>query len=744
MSEGRLRKEDLIEGFLVVHRRDGVGRVAERFKREFQGKETDYVKIGYRQGDSRTLPVDLVIESGHFFAYDGPESNPLGRLSTGQRQRDVWSRPRGLEHRAADLLNEVGIFHPEILVERLRKEGYRVAPGQLEELSGQRLVDGYLVSTDHRSHMAQAVRALHHIAVDDPEEIISGLRRFLQSKSAVKSGTNRMAAETYVYETVNSWGGWPAPTTEEDIYGHFDLVRYLESQGGVVKVSDLDSYVKSELSHLNWGNQAGNSPLLERVGNGVIGVRGAPIDLVAIEGKRNKTKGGWALWGRLDRNRAWVEVTSYGDKLKARLMNDCVDLLGVEPYPLYSETGTSVGTLEIVTEGGTREVNIDWLYDRPVDWLPEEHSAVVEFRVGSDRSASLLSGSSTREPDPPRYTDGCVLVQGKWCALIELTQSVIDGGGTNIPLRAVSRGVEMKVGEVSTLAIEGVRGKSVRLTREPHTLRLDGLSEANPEGQVDGFALVLCGEQQCQVLLANATSDPTTRLHRCVGLFERPRLFWSAIGDALGWGNEAKDRQQVRLKLAERLRFDLVELTHEAKPTKTSEGQDVDPDDFRVVDGYLCRDSGDTRTFTDGHYGTGLFGLLWKKEPGGDGEIDPRWAERTLTFIRAWSAGNSDQALVIRKEEAGWTTSLHPETCTTLREALDLAATAPNTFAPVQHSTCFPTSNLGYLEAYQKAENQLRKLEISESGWWAEDDSGNSSGPTPMAALNGDGDAQTP
>ena len=204
------------------------------------------------------------------------------------------------------------------------------------------------------------------------------------------------------------------------------------------------------------------------------------------------------------------------------------------------------------------------------------------------------------------------------------------------------------------------------------------------------------------------------------------------------------DRQQVRLALAERLRFDLVELTRKAQPTKTSEGQDVDPDDFQVVDGYLCRDSVDTRTFTDGHYGTGLFGLLWKKQPGGDGEIDPRWAERTLTFIRAWSAGNSDEPLVIWKEEAGWVTSLHPETCATLREALDLVATAPNTFVPGQHSACFPTSNLGYLEAYQNAENQLRKLEISESGWWAEDDSGNSSGPTPIAALNGDGDVPTP
>ena len=737
MDEDLFHNEDLSEGNLVLHRDKGVGRVVGRTTRQFKGEDTEYVKIEFGDGFSE-IPVALAVESGKYSRFDGPKSTSLGRLATGKKQRAQVSKQMGLERRAEELLHDVGIYHPEILAERLRTDGYDVAPARLKELPGQRLVGEYLVSTDHHSHMAQAVRALRHIGVEEPEEITSGLRRVLQSKSAVKTGTKRIAAKTYVDETTPDWADWPAPTPEEDIQDHLTLLRYVESQsGGVLTGKELNSYVQSQLGRLNGTDPAGNSPLLERVANGLVGGRGAPIDLVSVEEKRNKKRGGWAPWGRLDRNRAWVEVRSRGTELKARLTNDCSELLGYEPYRLYSETGTHVGTLEIVTEGGTKRVVIEWLHDRPSDWLPEEHSAVVEFGVGSDRSASLLSGSSTSEPDHPRYTDGCVLVNGKWRAIVELTQSVIDGGGVNVPLVAVSRGVEMEVGEVSTLGIDGAGGKSIRLTREPHTIRLDGFSEANPEVRVDGFALVHCGEQQCHVQLADATPDPTTRLHRSAGLFEKPRLFWSAIGSALGWGNDVNDRQQVRIALANRLRFDLVALTHDAKPTKTSDQVDVDPADFQVLGGYLCRDHATSPIFADGTPGGGAFGLLWKEERGGDDNLNPQWAEITLTFIRAWSATNSDEAVTIRKGEAGWTTSHHLEPCKTLREALVLMAAEPNVFVPGQHSECFPGSYLGYLKAFDNADKRLRELKISEAGWWGEDDSGNLSGPTPIAALNG-------
>jgi hypothetical protein len=214
-------------------------------------------------------------------------------------------------------------------------------------------------------------------------------------------------------------------------------------------------------------------------------------------------------------------------------------------------------------------------------------------------------------------------------------------------------------------------------------------------------------------------------------------LFWSAIGSALGWGNDVNDRQQVRIALANRLRFDLVALTHDAKPTKTSDQVDVDPADFQVLGGYLCRDHATSPIFADGTPGGGAFGLLWKEERGGDDNLNPQWAEITLTFIRAWSATNSDEAVTIRKGEAGWTTSHHLEPCKTLREALVLMAAEPNVFVPGQHSECFPGSYLGYLKAFDNADKRLRELKISEAGWWGEDDSGNLSGPTPIAALNG-------
>ena len=736
MGEDPFRSEDLREGNLVQHRDKGVGLVLARTTRQVRGEDTECVKIKFGDGSS-DIPVTLAVESGKYSRFDGPKSTSLGKLAAGKSQQAKVSKQVSLERRAEELLHEVGVFHPEILAKRLRTEGYEVIPARLEELPGQRLVGEYLVSTDHHSHMAQAVRALLHNGIHEPEEITSGLRRVLQSKSAVITGTKRIAAKTYVDETTSDWDGWPAPTPEEDIQDHLTLLGYVESQrGGVLTVKELDSYVQSQLSRLNGTNPAGNSPLLERVANGLVGGRGAPIDLIAVEAKRNKIKGGWALWGRLDRNRAWVEIKSNGTDLKARLTNDCIELLGYEPYRLYSETGTHVGTLEIVTVGGTKRVAIEWRHDRPSDWLPEEHSAVLEFRVGSNRHAALLSGSSTSEPDHPRYTDGCVLVDGKWRAIVELTQSVIAGGGVNVPLVATERGVEMEVGEVSTLGIDGTGGKSVRLTREPHTTRIDGFSKANPAAEVDGFALVHCGEQQCQVQLASATSDPTTRLHRSAGLFEKPRLFWSAIGSALGWGNEANDRQQVRLALADRLRFDLVSLTYDAKPTKSSDQEDVDPADFQVQGGYLCRDHATSPVFADGTPGGGSFGLRWKEKQGGDDNPNPKWAEMTLTLIRAWSATNADEAVTIRKGEAGWTTSLHPEPCATLQEVLVLMATEPNVFVPGQHSGCFPESYLGYLRAFDNADKHLRELKISAAGWWSKDDSDNSSGPTPIAALS--------
>lgn len=737
MGEDLLRSEDLSEGNLVEHLEKGLGRVVGRTIRQVKGEYTECVKIRFGDG-SHDLPVAMVVESGKYSRFDGPKSTSLGRLAAGKSHKAKVSKQVGLERRAEELLHEVGVFHPEVLAKRLRTEGYEVTPARLEQLPGHRLVGEYLVSTDHHSHMAQAVRALLHCGVDEPEEITSGLRRVLQSKSAVKTGTNRIAAKTYVDETTSDWDGWPAPTPEEDIQDHLTLLEYVESQsGGVLTVKELDSYVESQLSRLKGTNPAGNSPLLERVANGLVGGRGAPINLVAVEAKRNKIKGGWALWGRLDRNRAWVEIKSNGTDLKARLTNDCIELLGHEPYRLYSETGTHVGTLEIVAVGGTKRVAIEWRHDRPSDWLPEEHSAVLEFRVGSNRHAALLSGSSTSEPDHPRYTDGCVLVDGKWRAIVGLTQSVIDGGGVNVPLVATEGGVEMEVGEVSTLGIDGTGDKSVRLTREPHTTRIDGFSEANPAAEVDGFALVHCGEQQCQVQLAGATSDPTERLHRSVGLFDQPRLFWSAIGSALGWGSEVNDRQQVRSAFAHRLRFDLVALAHEAKPTRSPNQGDVDPADFQVKGGYLCRDHPTSPVFADGTPGGGIFGLQWNETPGGGDNPNPKWAEMTLTLIRAWSATISDEAGTIRKGEAGWVTPLHPEPCETLREALVLMATEPNVFVPQQHSNCFPDSYLGYLRAFERADRHLKELKISEAGWWGEDDLGNSTGPSPIVALNG-------
>jgi len=714
-----------------------LGRVKGRTTRPFKGEDTEFIKIEFVDG-SHELPVALAVESGKFSHFDGPKSTPLGRLGTGKGRRAQVSKLQSLEQRAEELLHKVGIYHPERLAKRLRAERYEVPPAWFKELLGQRIVGEYLVSTDHQSQMAQAVRALLHIGVDEPEEIISGLRRLLQSHAVVKVGTNRTAARTYVDETISYWPDWPAPTAAEDFHGHLTLVRHMRSQeGGVLTGDEVEAYVRNKLGWSAGMNTTANSPLLERVANGLVGVRGDPVALGPIELRRDKRKGGWALWGRLDRNRVWVEVKSHGTELKARLTNDCIESIGYEPYPLYSETGTFVGTLEIVTKGGTKKVVIDWRHDRPSDWLPEEHSAVLEFRVGSDRSAALLSGSSTREPEHPRYTDGCVLVEGKWRAIIELTQSVLDGNGVNVPLVAAKGGVEMEVGEVSTLIINGAGDRSVRLTREPHSLRLDGFSEANPEIQVNGLALVYCVEQQCQVQLAGATSDPTTRLHQCVGLFEKPRLFWSAIGSALGGGKDTSDRQQVRIALANRLRFDQVALTYEAKPTKSSDHGNVDPADFQVLDGYLCWDHTTPPVFSNGTPGGGAFGLRWKEERGGDDDPDPQWSEMTLTLIRAWSATSFEKQMVIRRGEAGWTTSLHPEPCKSIREVFDLMAVDPNVFVPGQHSECFPGSYLGYLRAFNNADKHLQELKISEAGWWGEDDSGNLSGPTPIAALTG-------
>ena len=705
--------------------------------RKLLGEDTAYLELEFADGRTH-IPIRL----GKLEPYDGPIPPTLGRMGGSKGRQGRPPNPRSQREAAEEFLHEFGVYHPENLVQRLGHEGFNATLSDLEALENEEDgvlgAGGLLISTRSDSQAAQAIRALLRLGVDDQEEITSGLRRLLQGRSAVPTVDRRAAAEAYVDTTRSHWEGWPPPTAAEDIHAHLTLVRHMRSQeGGVLTVGEVEAYVRNQLGWSVGANPIGNSPLLERVANGLVGVRGAPIALGPIELKRDKTWGGWAPWGRLDRDRVWAEVKSKGAELKVRLTNDCLELLGTEPYPLVSAAGTPMGILKLVADGRTNRVQIEWVHDVPEDWIPEEHTAVLEFKVRPERSVRLFAGSTTGEVGDPRFTDGCVLVRGRWGAVGEIDQGVLDGAGFSIPLAVGGLG-DMDVGSTVTLEMNRVGGECVHVEREPHRLRLHGLEKAFPELQVGDFAVVHGGEGLCEAEVAPATTDPTERLLRSVGLFAEPRMFWSAIGSTLGGGNSVRNRQQVRMALADRLRLDLVALTYQAHEPMSSNRGTVDPDGFEIVDGHLSQDRGNERVFADGTAGSGQFGLRWTSNRRELSHPDPRWADMTLLLLRVWSAASPEEVITIERREGGWETSLESELHETLLKALKAIARESKPLTPSQYSGCFPTAYIAYILALEHAEKRIEKLEVSESGWWSTDSSDNVRGPTPIAALSGD------
>ncbi len=739
MSTGEIQPETLEPGEYLLHEDHGLVQFVDRDTRDVGGIARDYVVLQLADGKI-FLPVEQMERLRR--DVERTEQAELGTMRGGRPIRAAnTSRGGDPLQSAVEFLHQWGVYEPASLVKRVNYEGFNLVAADLKGLENDwesvLRVGDLFVSTGFSSMPAQSVRALRQLGVDDRDEIVSGIRRMLQGSSTATNVGRGVAAREFVGATETHWVDWPEPSDDEEIGDHIWLVRHLQSQpGGVQKVKDLRKFVDQELGPAAMSNPDGNSPLLERVSVGVVGVRGAEIDIGAIERIRNTNGGGWSLFGRLDRDRLWIQAKSRGDQLQVRLTNDTSEMLGVEPYGVVSATGAQLGTLTVSREGAAGSVSIDWMHDGLEDWTPGEHAAILEFRVRPDRTVRMFTGSATARNELPRFVDGCVLLGGTWGCLVEIDQAVVGGASVSLPLGIDGTG-DLPVGEMITVPVEEPSVGQIRIIREPHSFRLERLGEARPDLPIGGFAQIRLQGGSCRIEVAEPTEDTTEKLLRSLGIFETPHRIWGTIGHHLACGEEVNDRQQVKIALADRLRFDLVALASIASNiTPTGDGL-VDPDHLEVTNGFLSQNRDGTHFHTDGGTGDGLFGFQWVKNTKYLLSQDPDWAKKTLTCIRAWSVSTVDGPIVIERQDGLWVTPRLSDGLRDLMDVLESLSSFAAPFPPPEIGRCFPANNLDYLLVLGEANRLMEKIEISETGWWGTGRSGGPYGPAPITALRG-------
>jgi hypothetical protein len=635
---------------------------------------------------------------------------------------------------AAELVDRYGVAGIDELVARTREAGIRVQKTQLERLCELkpelRRFDDLYFSLSKDSMIAKCLRVLTQLGVTSADDLCGGIRRSMGAGESLDP-SKRKAAASKAYELLAPLlDRWPEPS-KQDLQGDrrlADLVR--RSPGGVVQRSDLEELIRREPAIDATLVSSSYSPVLEMVANGIFGVRGAEIDLAAIETLRKKKKGPWSRWGRLDRDRMWIEVKTSGEAIRVRIPADCRELLEDRQWTLSSPAGGTLGTLAVKGESA---IEITWHFGAPTDWIAEEHSAVLEFDIPRNR-VRLFSGASVEGDVDPREVDGCVLVGGRWQFTFEVNDGRLLSEPVSIPLCVSGLG-GITVGDRETFQCDGV---DLEVKREPHSLRVFNIAPLLQDCVVGGFVRVGFQAGKCVVAICDPPDSSPDRLLRYAGLFHNPGQRWPAIGASLGIGGVC-DKRRVRQALADRERFDLIPLLSASEAAGALTNVElISTDQFATQDGRLLLRTADGARCAEQERGEGPLGLQWTSGTPLSAS-DPNWSSYCLLIVRVWGIATTGNPLLITRSPDGWLSPAIAGSLPTLRDTLDALATGPGALdgSIIRSDTpLVPLRSLGFLRILAAAESCLQRLVISVNGWTGIDRDGHEFGPSPLAALS--------
>jgi hypothetical protein len=632
---------------------------------------------------------------------------------------------------AAGLVLWFGVIGPHELLREVREAGLRAQSRYLdkldEEYEGIVKVDDFYVSTDKESRIGKTLRLLAELGVTDDDDLRGGVRRSLGASEMVpRARRAEVAAKTLgvLRPFLETW----RPLRRNEMGEDRALAEYLaRATGGVMKRDDLEEWIRTH-TRFEDGVRLTYSPVLEMVANGVFGVRGAEVDVAAVEALRNASPGPWSRWGRLDRQRIWIEVRTAGQQIRVRIPADCREALEERTWELRTIAGGQLGSLRVA---GERSVLVEWAHQAPSDWAAGEHGAVLEFDTTHSR-VTLLPGASSSDQFDHRFVDGCALINGRWQFIFVVDKHAAATGSVSIP-RAVSGLGEIAYGRDTIF--EGDEGITLTVSREPHACRVSGLELLMTRVEVGSYIRLGFGTDKCEIAVADPPEQPADTLSRYAGVFVTPVNLWPTIGKAMGVSSA--NRQKVREILAERERFDLNSILDAAANTPIVPPPIVIPSSaFYVQNSTLLRqDSGDV-LYAERAAGNGLFGLVWNS-----GSVsmtrDETWAQRSLLVIRAWAAAAScsDEVLFSRVDD-GWISNLGR--FPTIRDGLERLACLEGELPLASigwHEPMLPLKSLGYATAFSSAETRLRALRINADGWTGFAHKGGECGPTPLRSL---------
>jgi hypothetical protein len=627
-----------------------------------------------------------------------------------------------LQDAAVELLHRSGAIANSELVAALHRGGYRPRKTSLDNLH----LDYWdvvkcgdlLVSTVQDSPLVIAFAALRQLGIQDADDLVGGIRRALKNGWTVRSFGRAEAAE----EILTVFGKLDLDFHDVDtslLDTDRRVVQLLRSKpGGICRTRELQAALEADSAVESDNFQLGYSPLLEMVGSGLYGVRGAPIDLLSAAQQRSRARSAWSLWGRLDRRRLWVEVNSNGQDLQARIPNDCHDVISRDPQPLVGLTGMRLGSL--VVSG--QDVHVDWAHRPPADWESVRRSAVLEFEL-HDRYARLLTGVSTTEDSDPRFVDGCFLHNGSWRAVVDAGDAIVGEGTYPIP-KAVDGLSDLSEGERRDFVSDH---GMVTVTCEPHAYRIHlHESEVVPVG---GNLRIDITRERCNLYPFGPAPSATGIILHAVGLESSVSRPWQRVGATLGL--TGADYLDVARRFADRGRFDLAELAR-AAPFAVAEPalRAMSSSDFEICAGQLVHLTPAGRRYARRVAGSGPLGLQWKPLP--DPSPDPDWSELTLLMLRAWAAGNI-QPVHLCRTELGW--SLNGEHWPTIVDALRQVGREPGSLPSVRFvEPAVATSAFGARHALGSGD-MLMALEITGDSWRSVSETGAVTSSTPLRAL---------
>lgn len=635
---------------------------------------------------------------------------------------------------AASLVAWFGVIGFQELSRKIREAGLRAEFGSLENLHEEHedivKVENFYVSTDKDSRIGKTLRLLDSLGISNEDDLRGGIRRSLGGSEMVpREQRVEVAAKTLkiLSPLHKSW----RPLRRNEMAEDRALIEHLtEAPGGVVKRGDLEEWMKEHTRSEN-DLSVTYSPVLEMVSNGVFGIRGAEVDLAAVEALRNPKPGPWSQWGRLDRQRMWIEVKTAGQEIRVRIPADCREVLEERTWGLTTIAGGQLGTLRVA---GERSVLVDWTHEAPSDWTAGEHVAVLEFDT-TDSSAKLFPGASMTDDFNHRLVDGCVLVNGRWQFTFLVDEVASSSGSISIP-RAVSGLNQIAYREENTFKTDD--GSLLTVSREPHACRVSGLETQIRAVDIGSYIRLGFSFERCEVSIAGPSEQPADVLSRYAGLFITPDNLWPSIGKALG--ESGADRQRIREILADRQRFDLNHILDASVKSGAAIQRVVVPSGaFYVENATLLRHDGEGTFYAERVVGNGLFGLVWNRG-GVSTTRDEAWAQRSLLVIHAWSAAaNHPDGLLFSRVDDGWKSELghFPTIRDGLKHLASQEGELPLASIRSPEGPMLPLKSLGYATAFSSAETRLTALRIDAEGWTGFNVDGLECGPSPLLALQG-------